>query len=166
MSRTRTVRRVVFVSVKNWLRLACVTAAALLPLSSFLPNIARVQAQSSSVTITVDAASNVHPISPLVYGVAYGGSAALTDLNCPINRYGGNNASRYNWQLNADNRDSDWYFESIPDDSPVPGERGDTFISTSKSSGAEPMITIPMVGWVGKLGPNRGKLSSFSIAKY
>jgi hypothetical protein len=28
------------------------------------------------------------------------------------------------------------------------------------------MITIPMVGWVGKLGPGRQKLASFSIAKY
>src|SRR5687768_5044241 len=28
------------------------------------------------------------------------------------------------------------------------------------------MMTIPMLDWVGKLGPNRTKLASFSIAKY
>jgi hypothetical protein len=28
------------------------------------------------------------------------------------------------------------------------------------------MLTIPTIGWVAKLGPNRGKLASFSIAKY
>ena len=28
------------------------------------------------------------------------------------------------------------------------------------------MLTIPTVGWVAKLGPNRGKLAGFSIAKY
>ncbi len=28
------------------------------------------------------------------------------------------------------------------------------------------MITIPTIGWVAKLGPGRGKLASFSIAKY
>ena len=28
------------------------------------------------------------------------------------------------------------------------------------------MLTIPMIGWVAKLGPNRSKLASFSIAKY
>jgi len=28
------------------------------------------------------------------------------------------------------------------------------------------MLTIPAVGWVAKLGANRGKLASFSIAKY
>jgi len=28
------------------------------------------------------------------------------------------------------------------------------------------MVTIPLIGWVAKLGPSRGKLASFSIAKY
>ena len=61
-------------------------------------------AQNPAVTISVDAAANRHPINPNVYGVAYGTAATLSDLNAPLNRYGGNNTSRYNWQLNADNR--------------------------------------------------------------
>src|SRR5206468_6209614 len=73
---------------------------------------------------------------------------------------------RYNWQLNADNRGADWFFESIGDPSAVAGERADTFISTSQAAGAQPMITIPMIDWVAKLGANRSKLASFSIAKY
>src|SRR6185436_3971806 len=76
------------------------------------------------------------------------------------------NTSRYNWELNADNRGSDWYFQSIADDSATAGEGGDSFVADSRAGGAEPMLTIPMVGWVGKLGPSRGKLASFSIAKY
>ena len=28
------------------------------------------------------------------------------------------------------------------------------------------MITIPMIGWMPKLGPSRGKLASYSVAKY
>ena len=28
------------------------------------------------------------------------------------------------------------------------------------------MITIPTIDWVARLGPSRGKLASFSIAKY
>src|SRR5450631_3354496 len=88
-------------------------------------------AQNPTATVTVDANANRHPIDPRVYGVAYGTTAQLSDLNVPLNRYGGNNSSRYNWQLNADNRDQDWYFESIGDASAVAGERGDTFISTS-----------------------------------
>ena len=84
------------------------------------------------VTVTIDAAANRHPINPNIYGVAYATTAALEDLNAPLNRYGGNNTSRYNWQLNADNRGSDWYFESIADSSATPGERGDTFISNAQ----------------------------------
>jgi PKD repeat protein len=123
-------------------------------------------AQNAAVIVNVDASGNRHPINPFVYGVAYGSAAALSDLNSPLNRYGGNNSSRYNWQQNADNRDFDWYFESIGDASATAGERGDTFISNSRSAGAQPMITIPMLDWVAKLGANRSKLASFSQAKY
>jgi PKD repeat protein len=122
--------------------------------------------QNPAVTVTVDAAANRHAINPNVYGIAYGTPTTLADLNAPLNRQGGNNTSRYNWQANADNRGQDWYFESIGDTSAVAGERGDTFISSSKTAGAQPMLTIPMIGWVAKLGTNRSKLASFSQAKY
>jgi PKD repeat protein len=125
-----------------------------------------VHAQNAAVTVNVDANANRHAISPLIYGVAYGSSTALADLNSPLNRYGGNNASRYNWQLNADNRDFDWYFESIADTSAVAGERGDTFIAQSKAANAQAMLTLPILDWVAKLGSNRSKLASFSQAKY
>ena len=124
------------------------------------------QAQNAPVVVSVDANTNRHPISPFIYGVAYGSAAALADLNSPLNRYGGNNSSRYNWQQNADNRDFDWYFESIGDASATPGERGDSFIAGSRSAGAQSMITIPMIDWVAKLGANRSKLASFSQSKY
>jgi len=123
-------------------------------------------AQNPAVTIRVDANSSRHLISPNIYGVAYADTTILKDLNCPLNRYGGNNSSRYNWQLNADNRGNDWYFESIGDSSSIAGERGDTMIANTRSAGAEAMLTIPMIGWVAKLGSNRSKLASFSIAKY
>src|SRR5436190_1556359 len=123
-------------------------------------------AQNPTATVTIDVNLNRRAIDPRVYGVAYGTTAQLTDLHVPLNRYGGNNSSRYNWQLNADNRAQDWYFESIGDTSNVAGERGDTFISTTQAGGARAMITIPMLDWVAKLGPNRSKLASFSQAKY
>jgi PKD repeat protein len=123
-------------------------------------------AQNPAASVTVDVNGSRHAIDPRVYGIAYGTTTQLQDLNVPLNRYGGNNSSRYNWQLNADNRAQDWYFESIGDASSVAGERGDTFISTSQASGARPMITIPMLDWVAKLGANRSKLAGFSQAKY
>jgi hypothetical protein len=128
-------------------------------LLSVIPSIAEMpaRAQNASTTVTIDAAVNRHAIDPNVYGVAYGDATTLADLNSPINRYGGNNTSRYNWQLNADNRGQDWYFESIGESSATPAERGDTFFSTSRSAGAQAMLTIPMIGWVAKLGANRNQ---------
>ena len=123
-------------------------------------------AQGTTVTVTIDAKAGRHPISPLIYGVAYADDAALKDLNIPLHRYGGNNATRYNWQLNADNRANDYFFESIADSSAVAGERGDSFTARSRAVGAQIMLTIPMIDWVAKVGPNRGKLAGFSISKY
>ena len=131
----------------------------------FIDDVALTTAPTATA-ITIDAAANRHVISPLIYGVAYGDTQSLKLLNAPLNRMGGNNTTRYNWQLNADNKDFDYYFESIGDPSAVPGERGDSFIASSRAGGAQPMLTVPMLGWVAKLGPNREKLPSFSVAKY
>jgi PKD repeat protein len=123
-------------------------------------------AQNPAVNINVDANANRRAINPNIYGVAHASTAQLNDLNSPLNRNGGNNTTRYNWQLNADNRANDWYFESIGDSSSMAGERGDTFIFNSKAANAQSMLTFPTVGWVAKLGNNRSKLAGFSIAKY
>ena len=96
-----------------------------MPLSAWLLLGLSANAQNAAVTIAVDANANRHPINPNVYGVAHAPAAALSDLNTPLNRNGGNNTTRYNWQLNADNRGNDWYYESIGDPSAVAGERGE-----------------------------------------
>ena len=123
-------------------------------------------ATNGTTTIGIDAQLNRHPISPLIYGVAFASSNQLIELNSPLNRSGGNAETRYNWQLNAHNRGADWYFESLADTSSAPGAAGDEFIADSRNGGAQPMITIPMLGWVPKLGPGRARLCSYSIAKY
>src|SRR5881409_4261114 len=108
-------------------------------------------AQNPTAVISVDVNAGRHAIDPRIYGIAYGTTTQLNDLHVTLNRYGGNNSSRYNWQLNADNRAQDWYFESIGDTSSVAGERGDTFISNTQAAGARAMITVPMLDWVAKL---------------
>jgi len=118
------------------------------------------------VTITVDGSANRHPIDPLVYGVAFASASQLTNLNFTVNRSGGNNETRYNWQLNAHNLDADWYFESYPAASATPAGAADDFVAQSRNGGAAAMITIPMIGWAPKLGPGRTILPSYSVAKY
>jgi hypothetical protein len=123
-------------------------------------------AQNPVVTIAIDASAGRRAIDPNVYGVAHATAAQLADLNVPLNRHGGNNTTRYNWQLNADNRGNDWYYQSIADASATPGERGDTFIANARAAHAAAMLTIPTIEWVARVPANRSKLASFSIAKY
>lgn len=121
---------------------------------------------NAPVAIALDALANRHPISPYVYGLNWASPSELLDLNFPINRGGGNASTRHNWLLNANNRASDWFYESLSDGSSTPGASDDNFITDTRSGVAEPMITIPIMGWMPKLGPNREGRYSFSVAKY
>ncbi|BDI30511.1 hypothetical protein CCAX7_25620 [Capsulimonas corticalis] len=123
------------------------------------------QAVLPAVTVTVDALLGRHPISPGIYGVNFAGPEHAL-LRIPFNRNGGDTETRYNWKQNAHSIGNDWYYESVPVGDAVPGKQTDDFIATSKAIGAQSMVTIPLIGWVAKLGPNRDKLASFSVAKY
>jgi hypothetical protein len=123
-------------------------------------------ATNSPVTVQIDAAADRHLISPLIYGVAFASSNQLKDMNVPLNRSGGNSTTRYNWQTNASNHADDWYFESLAESGSGPGASVDEFIRDSKNGGAQAMITVPIIGWVAKLGANSQRLSSYSIGKY
>ena len=116
--------------------------------------------------ITVDAAQNRHPISPLIYGTAFATSNQLSKLNFTMNRSGGNEESTYNWSINAHGKGADYFFESYPDDSSTPGESADSVVADSKAANAQPLITVPMMSWGPKLGSGRAILPSYSIKKY
>ncbi|MGO8838623.1 MAG: glycoside hydrolase family 44 protein [Limisphaerales bacterium] len=126
------------------------------------------------VSVAIDAQANAHAISPMIYGVAFASSNELKDLNFTMNRSGGNAETRYNWLQNAHNHAADWYFESIPDEfgsgTPVAsGATADAFVSNSKNGGSQPMVTIPMIGWmpnVGAVGSYRATTWSYSTNKY
>jgi hypothetical protein len=120
----------------------------------------------TAVEVTVDVAANRRPIDPRIYGVAHADAGVVSDLRVPLHRWGGNVSTRHNWQANASNRAGDWYFESIADGPAVAGQSADNFVNLSRTNGAQPLITIPTLGWVAKVGPSRNTLSSFSVAKY
>jgi len=134
----------------------------------FLAAAARILAQNPPTYVAVDANANRHAINPNIYGLSFGATSDLATLNVPLNRNGGDSATSYNWQLNSDNRGNDWYFESIADSNAAPGYRGDDFITTTRAAnvGAQAMLTIPMITYIGSLGSNRSTVWSFSIAKY
>ena len=97
---------------------------------------------NAPVAVQVDALAGRHPISPLIYGVAFAASNDLATLNFTLNRSGGNAETSYNWQLNAHNHAADWYFESIDDGDATPGATADTFVANSLHGGAQPAFDL------------------------
>jgi Glycoside hydrolase family 44 len=148
----------------TWKAGACLRGGSMLLLAGAL----QLGAQNPATYVAVDAHANRHAISPNIYGLDFASTRDLAVLNSPLNRNGGNAATSYNWQLNSDNRGSDWYFESIADSNPTPGYRGDNFIAATRAArvGAQALLTIPLIPYIGSLGANRSTLWSFSIAKY
>lgn len=124
-------------------------------------------AQNAQTTVSVDAKANQHSINPGIYGVSFGSTNDLDMLNAPLNRWGGNSTTRYNWQIDAHSAGADWYFETYPDSNGTLAGWPDSFISTTRAeAGAEPLLTVPMIDWLANLGPNRTTLEGFSVKKY
>ncbi len=123
-----------------------------------------VAAPVAKLSLTVDATAARHAISPLIYGIndinATDASLWQT-LGITVNRWGGNETSRYNWQLDTYNHANDWFFEN---DRMGSSSTVNAFITANKKAGAKSLVTVPMIGYVAK----DGNLSTcgFSVAKY
>ncbi len=108
------------------------------------------------LTLRIDAAQGQHPISPFIYGVAEAPSSWLADVRPRLNRWGGNQTSRYNWKLgNAFSAARDYNFSNGNYGFTSPAEKqpsgvADEFISTNKAAGVDTLLTIPNIGWVAR----------------
>ena len=116
-------------------------------------------ARASGGALTIDAAADNHPISPLIYGMSNADPALAAQVSLPVNRYGGNLADTYNWQTDTFNTGSDWYFENIPGcwnsdegwcSSPPasPATRYRSWIDSDRSAGAKTLLVLPLMGQV------------------
>jgi hypothetical protein len=125
-------------------------------------------AQNQAATVNVDAMANRHPINPNIYGISYGDAHDMAALNAPLNRWGGNATTRYNWQIDAHSAAADWYFETYADSTGTAGASADVFVATTRSAhnGAEPLFTVPLIDYLANLGPGRSTLAGFSVKKY
>jgi hypothetical protein len=110
---------------------------------------------SAGPALKIDVQAARHPISPLIYGMSYADEALAKELRIPVNRWGGNTTTTYNWQIDVHNTGQDWFFENIPD-KPVDvqklpdGSTADQFVEQNKRTGTQSLITIPMIGWTPK----------------
>ena len=112
-------------------------------------------AAAAGPALTVDAANKTHAISPYIYGMnAFSLDPKVEkQINLPMDRWGGDATSRYNYKLDVTNAASDWYFENGT------GKTGQQDTSAFNQQvqndiavGAKTMGTVPVLGWVAKDG--------------
>lgn len=155
----------------DWVRLTTVAlcvglmglAMAFVGRRSLSGSSATAGSRAAVCTITIDTAQEVHPISPLIYGMADAKPAFLRDLRLGSNRWGGNPSTRYNWERgNCWNAARDWEFRNGHYDHTRPEDRqpsgvADQFIAANRAAGVATILTIPTIGWVAKDANNESR---------
>jgi hypothetical protein len=134
-------------------------------------------AAAAGPALSVDAGSQTHAISPYIYGMNYyNGASGSSDataaaaISLPVDRWGGNEGTSYNYLFDIDAKASDWYFENYIDNSnPIntpsgaPNTSGfNTSVENDAAVGAKTIGTLPIIGWV----PADNSNCSFSQKKY
>lgn len=135
-----------------------------IPLKLFISSIAAVSlmlgcaaiAQTTGVTLSVDAGANFHYINPNIYGMAVyglqqnaGGVQFAQEIKLPNIRWGGDGTTRYNWEVDSSNSGGDFYFLGGSGISnPTPSGQVDTIINTFKPLGTNLLITIPIIPYI------------------
>jgi len=106
--------------------------------------------------ILVDASSQLTPISPDIYGIAFADdeSAKVTTLN----RSGGDSAETYNWQKDITGKGAWWNCANYAG-SGSPSD-ADNFVQTNKSKNVNTLMTIPITGWVANIATSSDSTSN------
>ncbi|MGO9275592.1 MAG: glycoside hydrolase family 44 protein [Terriglobia bacterium] len=110
-------------------------------------------AATAGPALNVDARNQTHDINPYIYGMnAY---AFVNSVDAPANptvlRWGGDNTSRYNYQLGVSNDAADYFFENEPNSYGVgPTGQFNDLVTSDNSIGAVTLGTVPVLGWVAK----------------
>lgn len=110
---------------------------------------------SNGPTLSLNVTADRTAISRWIYGMNYPDEGLAQELALPVARWGGNSTSRYNWQIDAYNTGSDWYFENIANNvanvGALPnGSAADQFVTANKAAGSDTLMTVPLIGWVAK----------------
>lgn len=131
------------------------------------PTPAGPQPGEADVTLAIDLAAPRKPISELIYGMHYVADEPFAqEIALPIRRWGGNDKTRYNWQIGATNHAMDWFFHNNETYDPITftSMDADQWVQRNKRTNTASILTLPMTGYVAKDGdPNS---CSFLANKY
>ncbi len=109
--------------------------------------------------MTVDLGNITHPINPYIYG--WNGfqvpQSEAKAVNLPINRWGGDATTRYNYLADAYNSASDYWYQNE-----LNTPSFDLQVTTNNATGTATLGTVPLIGWTTKGVAG----CSYSLAKY
>jgi hypothetical protein len=104
---------------------------------------------SPDVTITIDPAKT-KTISPWIYGTNSYSSNTTPQPHFTFDRAGGNRWTAYNWETNASNAGSDYFYQNdnYLSASNVPAEAARSFIAGDQGAGLASLVTFQLQGYV------------------
>jgi len=118
---------------------------------------------STGVAVNINTLANRHLISPYIYGINSTTKSDITNLSPSLVRFGGNEASDYNWKLFTYNAGGDWFFEDFS----LGGVDSVALTQYTVDSGSHMLTTMPTLGWVAKESENSSNRNwSYSVAAY
>jgi len=123
--------------------------------------------------LTVDVTAPSHAISPLIYGMnswrlsdpKHEAPKVAEEVRLPLDRWGGDGYTLYNYKLDVSDLGDDWFFEIAPNaNTKYPDESEfNSQVAGDRAAGAKTLLSVPVIGWVAK---TRTRGSSYSVAKY
>ncbi len=151
-----------------WLRWLVISSTMLsilfIPISSAVRNVAAEAVVGPELKVNVQL--DRHAISPDIYGMnSYGVDAAFArSLHIPVQRWGGDGTTRYNWLVDSSNAGADWYFTGgNGQEKPTPGASADAFVRNDQQVGSKSILTLPIIGYVNATSAWN---CSFPVSKY
>ena len=105
--------------------------------------------------LMVDAGNKTHSINPDIYGMnAFAMAKSVGKaVNLPVDRWGGDGTSLYNYKLDVSSAGSDWFYQnSRGHDGTEENSQFNEQVKEDAAVGAKTMGTVPMEGWVAKSG--------------
>ena len=116
----------------------------------------------SSSGIVVDATSQLTPISPDIYGVAFASDSADDSYKvAALDRWGGDAEESYNWQKDMNNSGGDWNCATYAGS----GNGTDTFVRANKSRNLNTLMTIPIAGWLSNVATSTDSTYSAQLGQ-
>ncbi len=104
------------------------------------------------VRFSIDTTQVNGDISPYIYGCNFFDPQSFDSAGYTLGRLGGNRWTAYNWENNASNAGSDWYFhnDGYLSESDVPGFAVVERVTSIFENDSAALVTVPILGYVAR----------------